>query len=80
MIRAAIGAGRATCHIGRMNKVVYRVRFVPYTIFFSFSAETQDIGSINFSENMTEAMEMTEFKVFLITTGIDEKEVSGLKL
>ena len=37
--------------------------------------DSQDLGSINFSENMTCAME-TENKVFLLTGGVDEKEVS----
>jgi len=38
------------------------------------SMDSQDLGSINFSENMTCAME-TENKVFLLTGGVDEKEM-----
>ena len=43
-----------------------------------FSLETQDfgsLGSINFSENMTAAMETDVHRVFMFAGGIEEKEV-----
>ena len=46
-----------------------------FTIKISFSLETQEVGSVNFSENMTAAIEMDVHRVFMFAGSVDETQV-----